>query len=280
MFAEKVVVTQPTERIEKDYEIYLFDLDGTIYLGEELLPGARELLDSLRRLGKKRIFLSNNPTKNPQMYLEKLQRLGIECDLQEIVNTVVSTVGWLTANRPGKKVFPIADKPLVDALSDAGIEVTDVPEEIDIVIASYDHGFDYKKLQVAFDALWRVGKAELITTNPDKYCPFPGGRGEPDAAGVVAAIEATTGVKCSANMGKPDQVMIDVALNRVGSEFESAIMVGDRLSTDIKMAAVAGIDSALVLTGDSQLRDLDAADSESQPTYVLESIESLIPGGN
>lgn len=259
------------------YDAYLFDLDGTIYLGEELLPGARELLDVLRERGIQRLFLSNNPTKSPEMYLEKLARLGIEAEPHEIVNTIVSTVGWIKTNRPGAKVFPIADAPLVEALVAAGIEISDKAEEIDLVIASYDHGFNYAKLQVAFDTLWKHGRAELITTNPDKYCPFPNGAGEPDAAGIVAAIEATTGVKCSYNMGKPDQVMIDVALGSFKAERHRAIMVGDRPSTDIKMANNAGIHSALVLTGESQGLSLDTSNLGASPTFVLDRIDLLIP---
>lgn len=264
-------------RPEFYYDAYLFDLDGTIYLGEELLPGAKELLDDLRNRGIQRVFLSNNPTKSPQMYLEKLGRLGIEAEPEEIVNTIISTVGWIKQYRPGSKVFPISDPPLIAALEAAGIQITDRPEEIDLVIASYDHGFNYAKLQIAFDALWKFGRAELITTNPDRFCPFPNGEGEPDAAGIVAAIEATTSVKCSYNMGKPDQIMIDVALARIAGAKERAIMVGDRPSTDIKMANNAGIDSALVLTGESENLEFDAAKAGAAPTYVLSSIDLLIP---
>lgn len=264
-------------RPEFYYDAYLFDLDGTIYLGEELLPGAKELLDDLRTRGIQRVFLSNNPTKSPQMYLEKLGRLGIEAEPEEIVNTIISTVGWIKQHRPGSKVFPISDPPLIAALEAAGIQITDRPEEIDLVIASYDHGFSYAKLQIAFDALWKFGRAELITTNPDRFCPFPNGEGEPDAAGIVAAIEATTSVKCSYNMGKPDQIMIDVALSRIAGAKERAIMVGDRPSTDIKMANNAGIDSALVLTGESENLEFDAEKAGAAPTYVLSSIDLLIP---
>lgn len=267
-------------RPEEFYDAYLFDLDGTIYLGEELLPGARELLDSLRSRGSQRVFLSNNPTKSPQMYVDKLRRLGIEAELDEILNTIISTVGWIKTNRPGAKVFPISDPPLIAALEEAGIEIADNPAEIDIVIASYDHDFNYRKLQIAFDALWKHGKAELITTNPDKYCPFPNGNGEPDAAGIVAAIEATTGVKCSFNMGKPDQVMIDVAMQRLAATPERIIMVGDRPTTDIKMAVNAGIHSALVLTGESQGLDYDPVQTGISPTYVLSRIDQLLPVQN
>ena len=117
----------------------------------------------------------------------------------------------------------------------------------------------------------------MITTNPDRYCPFPGGKGEPDAAAIVGAIESSTGTKCVANMGKPDRTMIDTVLASLGVEAENTIMVGDRLETDVRMAVNAGMSSALVLTGDSNLADLENTRPEHWPTFVLEGIGSLVP---
>lgn len=259
------------------FDAYLFDLDGTIYLGDELLPGAREMLADLRARGARTVFLSNNPTRDPAMYVAKLERLGIPVDPSEIVNTVVSTVAWLRSEHPGATVFPIAEAPLVRALEAAGIRVSEDPTEIDIVVASYDRGFDYRKLQIAFDALWQHRRAILVTTNPDRYCPFPGGRGEPDAAGVVAALEATTGVRCSANMGKPDRIMIDAVTAMLGPGVRSVVMVGDRLETDVRMAKNAGISSALVLTGDASLADVVRCEPHLRPDFVLESVGDLRP---
>lgn len=275
--AATVDLRRLTRRPTMLYDAYLFDLDGTIYLGSELLPGARELIEALQRAGKRTIFLSNNPTKDPPMYVEKLGGLGISVDIDDIVNTVVSTVLWLQNNYPGATVFPVADEPLVRALREAGFRISDDPAEIDVVIASYDHGFDYRKLQIVFDTLWFHRRAILIKTNPDRFCPFPGGRGEPDTAGIVAAIEATTGVTCHANMGKPDRIMIDTVRRRLGTESSSVVMVGDRLATDIQMGIVAGIDSALVLTGDSTLADVEAESEENWPTYVLDRVDWLLP---
>jgi len=260
------------------FDAYLFDLDGTIYLGSELLPGASELIEKLRAAGSRTIFLSNNPTRDPDMYVSKLNKLGIPTKREEVLNTVVTTVLWLQQNHPDAVVFPIAEPPLVKALIESGIRISRDPTEIDIVIASYDRTFNYAKLQIAFDAIWQHKRAFLITTNPDRYCPFPGGRGEPDAAGIVAAIEATTGTKCVANMGKPDRTMIETALAEIGVAAERTIMVGDRLETDVRMAVNAGMKSALVLTGDSKLEDLERTDKEFWPTFVLQSIATLYPG--
>lgn len=258
------------------YDGYLFDLDGTIYLGDELLPGAHRLVTTLRERGCQTLFLSNNPTRDPQMYADKLARLGLPTPTSHIVNTVVTMTAWLRREAPDAAVFVIGEEPLQRALGEAGIRMTDRPEEIDIVVASYDRGFDYRKLQIAFDALWHHRRARLVATNPDAYCPMPGGRGEPDAAAVVAAIEASTGVRCEANLGKPSPVMLETSLEILGLQGTDCLMVGDRLYTDIAMAVDAGVDSALVLTGESTRATVAAAPVDRRPTFVVERIDDLL----
>jgi HAD superfamily hydrolase (TIGR01450 family) len=265
------------EAPDRLYEGYVFDLDGTIYLGDELLPGAKRLVLKLRELGKRVVFLSNNPTKDPKMYAEKLGTLGLETLASEIVNTVVTMTGWLLRNYPEATVFPISEEPLKNSLSEAGIRMSQDPEEIDIVIASYDRGFDYRKLQIAFDAIWFYERAMLVTTNPDRYCPFPGGRGEPDAAAIVAAIEACTGTKCQVNVGKPDPIMLETIMDLIGLEAKECVMSGDRLYTEIQMAKRAGMPSAIVLTGETTEKDLAGEPVENLPDYTLERIDHLVP---
>ena len=267
------------ETPDRLYEGYVFDLDGTIYLGDELLPGAKRLIFKLRELGKRVIFLSNNPTKDPGMYAEKLGKLGLKTPASEIVNTVVTMTRWLLSNHPEATVFPISEEPLKNSLSEAGIRMSENPEEIDIVIASYDRGFDYRKLQIAFDAIWFYKRAMLVTTTPDRYCPFPGGRGEPDAAAIVAAIEACTGAKCQVNVGKPDPIMLETIMDLIGLDAKDCVMSGDRLYTEIHMAKAAGMPSAIVLTGETTERDLAGESEENLPDYALERIDQLVPRG-
>jgi HAD superfamily hydrolase (TIGR01450 family) len=259
------------------YEAYVFDLDGTIYLGDHLLPGAGRLVGALRELGRPVRFLSNNPTRDPEQYAEKLAGFGLPTPVEDIVNTVVVMTRWLREHAPGAVVFPIAEAPLIRAFERAAIPMSEDPAEIDIVVASFDRAFDYRKLQIAFDAIWFHRRARLVATNPDRYCPMPGGRGEPDAAAIVAAIEACTGVACEVNVGKPAPEMLDAALDGLGVPAQRAIMVGDRLHTDIRLAQAAGAVSALVLTGDTQLTDLvDVAPGEG-PDFVLDRIDRLLP---
>ena len=262
---------------EKLYEGYVFDLDGTIYLGDDLLPGAKRLILKLRELDRRVVFLSNNPTKDPGMYAEKLTKLGIETPAEEIVNTVVTMTQWLLQNHPDATVFPIAEDPLKNALREAGIKMSEDPEEIDVVIASYDRGFDYRKLQIAFDAIWFHKRARLVTTNPDRYCPFPGGRGEPDAAAIVGAIEGCTGAKCEVNVGKPDPIMLETIMDLLHLDAKDCVMTGDRLYTEIRMALDAGMPSAVVLTGETTAEDLDTESRENLPDHVLGRIDHLVP---
>ena len=261
----------------RTYQAYLFDLDGTIYLGNELLPGAHRLIKHLQKNDLRTIFLSNNPTLDPEMYVRKLEKMGLEVDISDVVNSVVSIVAWLKRVHPDATVFPIAEEPLIRALTHAGIKISEDPEKIDIVIASYDRTFDYRKLQIAFDAIWQFKRAILVTTNPDRYCPFPGGRGQPDAAAIVAAIEASTGVKCQANAGKPDKIMLETVTEALKVDVADCIMVGDRLYTDVQMAINAGMDSALVLTGESTVAMVDACEPNQRPTFVLDRIDHLVP---
>ena len=210
--------------------------------------------------------------------MERLRRLGIAVEPDEIVTSVQSMTTWLQLNQPGAVIYPISEAPLIESLETAGFTLSDDPAKIDIVIASYDRTFTYQKLQIAFDAIWFEKRAMLVSTNPDRYCPFPGGRGEPDAAGIVAAIEATTGAQCQLTTGKPSRIMLDMALKPLGVDAADCVMVGDRLATDIAMARDAGMASALVLTGETTRETLASVPESDWPTYVLERIDQLFVG--
>ena len=267
----------PLSRPDRLLGGYIFDLDGTIYLGDALLPGARSLVEALRALDRKVLFLSNNPTRDPDAYAAKLTRLGIPTGPEQILNTVVTTVDWFRRYHPDATVFPISEEPLRRALAAAGIRISENPAEIDFVIASYDRTFAYPKLQIAWDAIVFHRRARLVSTNPDRFCPFPGGRGEPDAGAVIGAVEGCTGVRCEQTMGKPDPFMLEAALARLGLPAAECVMVGDRLATDIRMAVDAGMPSALVLTGETTPAALAAPPASGHPTWVLDRIDALLP---
>jgi phosphoglycolate/pyridoxal phosphate phosphatase family enzyme len=253
------------------YDAYIFDQDGTIYLGDQLLPGADETVAALRAAGRRTIFLSNNPTRTRQQYAAKLSALGIPTPVEDIVNSSFVLVQWLLREAPGARLFVVGEQPLHDELRAAGFQLSRRAGEIDIVVASFDRTFSYAKLQIAFDAI-RAG-ARLVATNPDRYCPVPGG-GEPDCAAMIAAIEACTGARCDPIVGKPSPIMVETIMGLLNLPPDRCIMVGDRLETDIAMGIAAGMATCLVLTGDATRATL--AESGMLPTMVLEDIRGLL----
>ncbi|MFZ0546318.1 MAG: HAD-IIA family hydrolase [Candidatus Promineifilaceae bacterium] len=253
------------------YEGYIFDLDGTIYLGDKLLPTAGETIGRLRQMGKRTVFLSNNPTKSRHDYARKLTMLGIETSPADIINSSAVMVHFLQQNTPDARLFVVGEASLREELRQAGFAITENAAEIDVVIASFDRTFTYHKLQVAFDAL-RDG-ARFFATNADKYCPVPGG-GQPDAAAIIAAIEACTDVQCEAVVGKPSRYMAQAVLDVLQLPASQCLMTGDRLETDVLMGLTAGMSAALTLTGATRKADLETADI--RPTYIINYLEELL----
>ncbi len=256
------------------YEAYIFDLDGTVYLGDSLLPTVEHTLTKLRSLGKQTVFLSNNPTQSREDYAQKLTRLGLLTAAEDVINSSAVMVHLLKEHHPSARLFVVGEESLRRELNAAGFELTDEARHIDVVIASFDRTFAYWKLQVAFDAI-RAG-ARFFATNADRYCPVPGG-GEPDAAAMIAAIEACTDTKVEAVVGKPSHYMADAVLYLLNKPPENCLMIGDRLETDILLGLNAGMSAALTLTGATNESALK--ESSIKPTYVFRQLADLLPEG-
>lgn len=255
------------------YDAYIFDLDGTVYLGEALLPAAGETITTLRAQGKRTVFLSNNPTHTRYDYAAKLTRLGLPTPPEDIVNSSMVLVDFLRRHLPEGRLFVIGEEPLQNELRAAGFELTEAVSRIDAVIASFDRTFVYYKLQIAFDAI-RAG-ARFFATNADRYCPVPGG-GQPDAAAIIAAIEACTNTKIEAVVGKPSRYTAEAILHLLDLPPERCLMTGDRLETDVLMGLQAGMAAALTLTGATTAAA--AAASPIKPTYLIRHLGDLLPG--
>lgn len=251
---------------------YVLDLDGTVYLGEALLPGAGETVHRIRAARRPVVFLSNNPLRTRAEYAAKLTRLGIPAGPDDVVNSSYVLVRHLQQTAPSARLLVIGEPSVKQELGDGGLTLTDDPREADVVVACFDRTFDYDKLQRAFDAI-RAG-ARFIATNRDPYCPVPGG-GLPDCGAIIAAIEACTGHAVEQVMGKPSSIMAGVILARLALRPDSVIVAGDRLETDVALARGAGMISALVLTGVTDAPALAA--SSLQPDYVLTSLPELLP---
>jgi len=249
---------------------YLLDLDGTVYRGKRLILGAAEAIAELKSRGRRIVYLSNKPLYSRRDYAEKLTRLGIPTSENEVVNSSFVLARYLAREAPGARVFAIGELPLLVELCRAGLELCEDPERIEYVIAAFDRTLDYRKLNIAFQAL-RQG-ARFLATNPDRTCPVEDGE-IPDAAGVIAALEATTGRKVELVLGKPSRHMVGAALEVLGLGAGECAMVGDRLETDVRMAKENGLVAILALTGVSSPEDLGR--SPWVPDHVVESIAEL-----
>ncbi len=235
-----------------------------------MIPGAAEAIAVLKRRGRGIVFLSNKPLYSRRDYADKLTRLGIPTSEDEVINSSFVLARHLKKEAPGAKVFAIGELPLLVELCRAGLELCEDPKEIEYVIAAFDRTFDYRKLDIAFQALKRG--ARFYATNPDRTCPVEGGE-IPDAAGVIAALEATTGRQVELIAGKPSRYMVEAALEVLGLPPQRCAMVGDRLETDMVMAKNNGLVAILTLTGVSRREDLDGA--SVKPDHVIESIAEL-----
>ena len=257
------------------YQGYIFDLDGTIYRGSRLLPGADRAVNTLRSRGKRVLFLSNKPIESREAYAAKLTRLGIEASVEDVVNSSLVTAACIAAQAPGATVYCIGEAPLLEELKAAGLVITEDPLRAQFLVVAFDRDFHYKKLHGAMLAL-RNG-ARYFATNPDRTCPVDGGE-IPDCAGMMGAIEGVTGRRPETICGKPSPRMLQVALDRLGFTAADCLMVGDRLETDIQMGKDTGIRTALVLTGITTRESLEA--SAVKPDYVLENVGEILTGAS
>ncbi|MGA2530696.1 MAG: HAD-IIA family hydrolase [Acidimicrobiales bacterium] len=257
------------------YPGYVFDLDGTVYLGDCLLPYAAETIGELRRRGSRVVYVTNKPLETASEYAAKLSRLGVPTARSDVVTSVDALVDYLRREHPDATLLAVAEASAIDELEDAGFCLTKVPSQAEVVVVSFDRTFDYEKLNAAFQAV-RYGGATIVATNPDPYCPTPEG-GIPDCAAMLAAIEACTGASAEAVVGKPSVHMARALLGRLGMRAEDVAVVGDRLLTDMAMARALNMTGILVLTGATRAENLLGA--PVQPQYLIDSLSELVPEG-
>jgi NagD protein len=250
---------------------FIFDLDGTVYLGEHALPGAVETIAEIRARGLKTVFISNKPLEPASAYAAKLTRLGIPTTPDDVITSVRVMIAYLQRRAPHARLFVIGELPLLEEMRAAGLQLTEDPAQIDYVVAAFDRTFDYRKLNIAFQAIKFHG-AHFIATNADRSCPVDGAE-IPDCAGVIAALEATTGKKVEFVAGKPSPLIIQTGVEQMGVRVDQCLIIGDRLETDMVMGRAAGAHTALVLTGVTRREHL--ANAPVQPDYVFENIGEI-----
>ena len=251
---------------------FIFDLDGTVYLDNHLIDGAREAIQELRDRGDKIVFLTNKSIETISAYVKKLTGLGIEVERENVVNSNFLAARYLASNlSKGEKVMVIGEQPLYDELTNMGIEISDDESAVSYVVLGWDREFTYDKLNRAFQA-WKNG-AIVVATNPDRTCPVEGGQ-IPDCGAMIGAMEGATGEKVELILGKPSPLAAKFIVEDILElPPNNCYMVGDRLETDIRMGNDYGINSVLVLTGITEKGMLEHA--QDQPHYIVNSIKEL-----
>lgn len=250
------------------YEAFLFDLDGVLYRGEAEVPGAAATIASLREGGKRVVFLTNNSARTPEQVAEKLAGLGIPAGAGDVVTSALATATLLRGRV--RAAFVIGETGLRKALADAGIEVLEgEPEEADAVVVGWDRGVDYGALRTASVLVQRG--ARLVATNVDAAYPAPGDELWPGAGAILAAVETTAGAHAEA-VGKPGRPLFDAAAEIAGTR--DALVVGDRVETDIAGAEAADLDAAVVFSGAAGPADL--LDHDVAPIAAMDDVRGLL----
>ncbi len=256
------------KRLEK-IKLFALDMDGTIYLGNQIFPFTLPFLEGLKKAGKKYVFLTNNSSKSGDDYFQKLKKMGIEADRSMIYTSGDATIEYLKGIRPGARVFLMGTLNLEEEFSKSGFILDESAP--DFVVLGFDLTFTYRKMDKACRFI-RQG-VPFIATHPDFNCPMEENQMAPDCGALSAAITAATGVKPKV-IGKPNREMLEGLINRTGVSKEELCIMGDRLMTDIKMGLDFGILNILVLTGEAKEEDLMG--SSILPDFVIEKNVNLL----
>ena len=250
----------------KKIKLFVLDMDGTIYLGDKILPGAMEFIKTARELGKKVVFFTNNASKNPLNYVDKLNRMGFGAVREDVVTAGDVTIEYLKRHRPGEAVFLVGTPALEESFKQAGIKLS---EKANIVVSSFDTTLTYEKLVIACDLI-RNG-ADFYCTHPDYNCPTETGF-IPDSGAIAALITASTGA-LPKYLGKPHKETADMISELFGVPFQETAIVGDRLYTDIALGRNNGLMSILVLSGETKMEDVN---EDNAPDIIFDGIGEIL----
>ena len=250
-------------------KLYIFDMDGTIYLGAKVFPFAIRFIDHLRAAGKRVLFFTNNASHTPDYYLEKLGRMGFSPKREEIMTSGDVTAAFLLRHRAGKSVYLVGTPELCENFRLAGIPLLSGKEDkADIVVTSFDTTLTYEKLNSACRFI-RDG-AEYLSTHPDFNCPTETGF-IPDSGAIAAFVTASTGKKPT-YFGKPYPETVEMICATTGCKTEEMAIFGDRLYTDIATGRRHGVTAVLVLSGETKAADVEAAAPADRPDFLFESL--------
>jgi HAD superfamily hydrolase (TIGR01450 family) len=271
--------------VHRLFGAYLFDLDGTVWLTDEVVPGAqrqptkrhallpdaRAVIRALRSRGCQVAFMTNNADGTRESFAQELSDLGVRCRPDDVLCTAFVMARYLSSQQGGKRCYVIGPDPLREELCRAGLTLRDRPGEIDFVVLGIDRDFTYHKLQTAFEAI-RAG-ARLVATNSDPWVPATHGD-LADIGALIAAIEVASEHRLDKLVGKPDPLIVEVALERLGEESADCVIVGDQLDTDVLAGQRAGVPTALLLRDPRVVARL--RDWQPQPDFLLDNLRDLV----
>lgn len=261
------------KKMLKDKKLFLFDIDGTIAIGDTLYDGSRELLDYIESIGGKAYYITNNSTKSNEDYVKKFEKsFGLKTTENQFVTSGYMTMHYLWDNYRDKKIFVVGTKSFVKDLQEKGLKVTtEVEDDIELVVVAYDSELNYEKLIKVSQVLFEKD-VPFYATNPDLRCPIDFGF-IPDCGAICDMITATTDKK-PVYLGKPNPKVVELCLLDSGFSKEETIVVGDRLYTDIACGINAGVDTCVVFTGEATREDMK--DTSYKATYEFENVRTFL----
>lgn len=250
-------------------QLYLLDMDGTIYFEDKLIDGAFEFINKLIEKNKHYIFISNNSSVNKNVYINKINKLGIKCEEKNVFSSSMAMGIFLQENYPNKRVYLVGTKSFEDELRRYKVNIVD--KDAEIVVVGYDRELTYQKL---IDACFYLDNGAIfLATNPDLVYPLKNKRYLPDCGSICNMLTTATGKK-PLYIGKPNDFMIKILENKYNLKSENMAIIGDRLYTDMQMAINAKTKSILVLSGETDEEMYKKHNLKVD--YIASSIKDLI----
>ena len=255
----------------REKKLWLLDMDGTIYMEDRIFDGTLELLELIRALGGRYVFITNNSSKSVSDYLAKVRRMGISAGEEDFFTSAQAAVRLLQREFPGAKVYCQGTRSLVQALRQAGIDVTEAVEPVDLVLTGFDLELSSEKLRRTCQILTEQKNVAYYATNPDLVCPVSFGY-VPDCGSMSIMIRNATGRE-PVFIGKPEPTMIRIVMEKFGFAPAQTVVVGDRVYTDIASGVRAGVDTIGVLSGEASLEDFRR--SETPPSWLFRNVREI-----
>lgn len=257
----------------KNKKLFLFDIDGTIAIDDRLYDGTMELLHYIKNIGGKSIFITNNSTKSRVDYVKKFHNMGIETKEEDFITASYATYRYLKENHENDTIYVAGTTSFVMELKNEGLHVTtDGMKDVQVVLVGFDSELTYEKIIHICKYLEKDSRCVYLATNPDLCCPTSFGS-VPDCGAICKMIECAVG-KVPDYIGKPNPVIVKYCLEQTGYSKEETVVVGDRLYTDIAVGIAAGVDTAIVFTGETRREDLEK--TQYLPTWRFDSIKQMV----